>query len=163
MKLYYFGPMALMLILALACQSELKTPPPAPGGEEEPLSLPKVTVMNRIVPEDIRQDPFTLTKVEMPDQHILALEVSYSGGCQKHRFDLYFTTFFDTSTPEHVAALLAHNDHNDPCDSWQQQTLYFDLSPLAEAYRSHTGKTSGRLVIAFPDAKYEEQEIIYQF
>lgn len=90
-------------------------------------------------PDDWPQDPLALRGYWL-DGHILSLDVEHGGGCAHHEYDLVAWGGWMESFPVQVNVLLAHEDHDDPCDAIIRRTLQFDLTPLREAYwRSYGG------------------------
>jgi len=67
----------------------------------------------------------------------LYLQVSYSGGCRTHEFNLWKlppSIFVDL--PPRVTLLLAHEDNGDMCEAWITEWLVFSLKPLRERGKS---------------------------
>ena len=60
--------------------------------------------------------------------NILTIEVSYSGGCNEHEFQLYFDGTYMKSLPPKVNFILTHDDKGDVCRSMVEKKLNFDIS-----------------------------------
>lgn len=80
----------------------------------------------------------------------LAVEVTYSGGCQAHEIDVVFSGDWMESAPVQTTAWLTHEDRNDPCDALPTEIRLFDLTRLAAAYRS-----------SYPDAPAGERIVVH--
>ena len=78
-------------------------------------------------------DDFVFNYVELTGD-ILEISVSYGGGCEEHDFDLIFDGLFLESYPVIAPTLLSHDSHDDPCEAWITEILFFDLTPLKEYY-----------------------------
>lgn len=59
----------------------------------------------------------------------LHLTVSYSGGCARHRFDLWRLPVHSPDTKQ-FEVLLSHTSNDDPCDAWLTSELSFSLVPI---------------------------------
>jgi hypothetical protein len=60
----------------------------------------------------------------------LILNVSYSGGCEKHEFDLYFNGMYAKSLPVQANLHLFHNNNGDACRKLEMKELRFDISEM---------------------------------
>ncbi len=61
-------------------------------------------------------------------ENILEIEVSYSGGCAEHSFNLYTTGAYMKSLPPKLALLLIHDDGGDACRELKTEKLKFQLN-----------------------------------
>ena len=66
------------------------------------------------------------------DDGLLSIDVTYSGGCETHVFELCYDPVEPGNTPS-TTLHLTHFDNDDPCDGIMMETRVFDLYPLAEA------------------------------
>ena len=89
----------------------------------------------------------------------LAVTVSYSGGCQVHRFTLVASDSFLESDPVQLEVTLAHNANGDPCRAWLTEDRLFSLVPVKERFQSQY-QDSGRGVLLLEDAP---GELLYEF
>ncbi len=64
--------------------------------------------------QDAPKDPFIINKVRL-FKNILYFNISYSGGCIKHDFQLIASSFME-SDPVQVNVLLSHENNDDPYD-----------------------------------------------
>jgi hypothetical protein len=83
--------------------------------------------------DDWPRDAFTLGVVTV-DAAGLSAEVTYGGGCARHRMDLVAYGGWMESNPVQVNALITHDDGGDPCDAIVAETRTFDLGPLRAAW-----------------------------
>lgn len=63
--------------------------------------------------------------------NLLELNISYSGGCEEHTFELYGATIIQKSLPPKRSIFLYHNSNNDSCRELIEKELIFDISNLA--------------------------------
>jgi len=61
----------------------------------------------------------------------LHLQVSYSGGCREHEFNLWKLPP-NALEPPPVELMLAHEDNGDMCEAWITEWMAFSLRPLRE-------------------------------
>jgi len=62
---------------------------------------------------------------------ILEVVVQYSGGCDEHDFNAYFSGSWLKSMPPQAMVTLEHlNPKNDPCRKMVKDTFLFDATPL---------------------------------
>lgn len=72
----------------------------------------------------------------------LDLSVTHGGGCESHFYFLFMTPdVFSESDPVQAEIYLQHVDNGDACDALLSPHLKFDLTPIAELYRSSYGNT----------------------
>lgn len=62
----------------------------------------------------------------------LLLDIEFTGGCEQHRFNLYFNEVLMKSMPPKATLFLNHIDNNDKCESIVQKTLKFNIKKLKE-------------------------------
>jgi hypothetical protein len=73
---------------------------------------------------------FDINKVEIVGNYMI-FEVSYSGGCAKHDFELVGSSMVSKSNPPTRVIQLQHNNHNDKCKAIITEKLKFSISVLA--------------------------------
>lgn len=120
----------LFLVLSVSCSStkEANEGEEEKEGAEEQEAAPKVRILDdEELPEG--SDPFSYKELEM-DGDILRLIVSYSGGCEEHRFELFSKGHYSKSAPPSVDLHLFHDANGDACRSVIEDTLRFDVSLL---------------------------------
>ncbi len=78
-----------------------------------------------------QQDSFDIDGIAT-DGAILSVFVTYPGGCADHDFVLIGSNELAESYPPKMYTTLTHNANEDACEDIIQDTLTFDLSPIAE-------------------------------
>jgi len=92
-----------------------------------------------VEPESLQLDAFTLGEVRIDGKRLL-VDVSYSGGCAGHDFQLFMSAEFLESNPVQVNLWLQHEDNDDACDGIVSESLQFDLTPVLDRYRETYGR-----------------------
>jgi hypothetical protein len=92
---------------------------------------------------------FDLLKTSI-EGNILTIEVSYSGGCNEHEFQLYFDGNYMKSLPPKANFILTHDNKGDACRSIVNKTLKFDISKAQYAGQ----KEMMVMVDGFGEVKY---------
>jgi hypothetical protein len=64
----------------------------------------------------------------------LAIQISYTGGCRSHEFQLIDTGIATRSIPPQHLLSLVHVLSDDPCEALLTRILFFDLLPLKNKY-----------------------------
>ncbi len=77
--------------------------------------------------------PVTISHVEL-NKDTLEIDVTYSGGCEDHSFELLFNGQFAKSLPVQAHLVLYHNANKDQCKKLITEKLKFDVSALKENY-----------------------------
>lgn len=115
---------------------------------------PREATLVKEIPDS---DPISISNVQV-NGNTLQLNVSYSGGCEEHQFDLYGNFAVMKSMPPKRAIKLVHNANGDNCRELIEKTLKFDISEFAIT------QTSGSEIILLLDGyklpinyKYEEK------
>lgn len=72
---------------------------------------------------------FTIEGMKMVD-NLLHLNVSYSGGCEEHVFNLYTDQRYMKSYPPKLNLFLEHIDNNDRCRAMITKELVFDVTGI---------------------------------
>lgn len=67
------------------------------------------------------------------DRYWLKVEVSYSGGCAEHQFDMWWDGQWRKSIPPQAPMLLVYDNGGDTCRMLVSETLYYDLDDLVKA------------------------------
>ncbi len=78
---------------------------------------------------DQKTDAFRIKHMEQVGDFIL-IDVSYSGGCEEHTFDLISNGQFIATYPTELETILVHNANGDKCRSVVDERIYFDLKPF---------------------------------
>ena len=83
---------------------------------------------------------------------VLELSVAYSGGCEEHEFELCWPDqSFMESMPVQAMLEVLHTGPTDDCDAWIEETLYFDVTTMAEAYTVVYASETGEILLRFGD------------
>lgn len=91
-------------------------------------------------PDSIQLDPFDLNSIVIANNEII-LNLSYSGGCTGHDFELFMSpAAFMESNPVQANLFLRHNGHDDACDAYITTEVSFNLQPVAELYQQFYGR-----------------------
>ena len=85
------------------------------------------------------------------DGNVLNLDVTYSGGCKDHAFELIGSNIVAKSLPPQRAVLLVHHGNGDDCRELMGERLKFDIKNLAFEGKDVMLKINGY-----------NQEILYQ-
>jgi hypothetical protein len=105
----------------------------------EPVSYPQVRITD-ISPSSIHIAPFFLDTVTVTTDTI-SLDIGYGGGCQPHYFFLYMSpSAFMESHPVQANIYLRHVDNDDMCEAYIQESVAFDLRPMADLYWQEYGQ-----------------------
>lgn len=73
--------------------------------------------------------PFTMNTLKR-EGDILQLNISYSGGCSPHNFEIIWDGNVYTDDPCYMNLLVIHNSNNDSCESLITQTITINLMDL---------------------------------
>ncbi len=89
-------------------------------------------------PQTLQLAQFDLDSVSVTD-NLLAIDLTYSGGCRPHYFWAFMTpSTFAEGTPREANIYIRHSDY-DPCRAVITDRIYFNLSTVKEAYFSEFG------------------------
>lgn len=78
-----------------------------------------------------RSDPFDLHSVTITG-NIVAVTVSYSGGCMKHSFEIIWNEAFTDTSPSRTDFVIIHNANGDMCEAYIADTLTFEVTDLVD-------------------------------
>ncbi len=101
-----------------------------------------------------QSDPVTVLNATI-NGNILSIEVSYSGGCQDHEFNLTGSIAIMKSLPPKRAIKLMHNSNEETCRELITETLTYDIRKFAAT------ETSGSEIILLLDGYKEPLRYIY--
>jgi hypothetical protein len=94
-------------------------------------------------------DPINIEKVVIKGNKIL-IDVSYSGGCKDHEFQLIGSEMVAKSMPPQRAIILVHKANEDMCRAMIMKTLEFDISNLA-----YKQVKKDEIILNFNNEKYK--------
>jgi len=77
-----------------------------------------------------------LNKIRILDTEIigdiLQMKIEYSGGCEKHDFNLIFNGIWKKSMPPKITLFLEHKYEHEKCKSLVSKVIKFDIKKLKE-------------------------------
>ena len=91
----------------------------------------------------------------------LEINVSYSGGCETHKFTLVVSESFLESFPVQLHVSLAHNAMDDLCKAWLTEDYNFDLTLIKSMYQEAYRQEVGTIILRLKDAP--NIELVYKF
>ena len=74
-------------------------------------------------------DIYIINKVTRVEDNI-QINLSYSGGCKQHEFQIIWDGIVYTDDPCHMNLLLIHNGNNDECETLITETINVNLNEL---------------------------------
>jgi len=99
----------------------------------------KIVYLTWMAPSSIQVDQFDLNTAEF-SADTLELNVSYSGGCYDHSFNLFMSPpVFMESNPVQANLYLRHRGFDDPCDAIVSTDLKFDIKSVVGFYYAMYG------------------------
>jgi len=79
-------------------------------------------------------DPYFLNNSQR-NESILYVDVSYSGGCENHEFEVVWDGLIYETNPPQANILISHNANGDACEAFLSDTLTIDLNQVfGESY-----------------------------
>ena len=61
---------------------------------------------------------------------ILSLNISYTGGCKEHSFELISNGLYAKSLPPQITVYLKHQSNDDTCEKTIEKTITYNISKL---------------------------------
>lgn len=112
-----------------SCKNNGQKTATAPKEEAQPISVLKDIIVDSDRAPAAKPDFEVLEWTSIYDT--LHVVVRYSGGCEEHEFNAYFSGAWLKSLPPQAMVEIEHlNPKNDPCRSLVKDTLLFNLTPL---------------------------------
>lgn len=140
----------LSLLLMFGCASKNTF-------KKEYLLSDGVVLENNKIMESFKFDRYQLNNVKIVGDSII-INLSYSGGCRQHEFNLIAQNYFgDTELPE-VKLILAHDNKLDPCEAYLTKDHSFNLLPLKYEFFKLFGEKSGSIQL-----RLEDRNVNYDF
>ncbi len=102
-------------------------------------------------------DPFEIKNASIRSNE-LVFDVAYGGGCGEVDFSLLVSNSFMESFPVQTHAVLVLKD-NDTCKRKVTREICFDLTELAELYKSSYQTSKGSISISIPG----QSPVLYTF
>lgn len=98
---------------------------------------PKETMITATIGELSKtSDPMTISSIQI-DGNVMTVEVTYSGGCGEHSFQVIGSSTIAKSLPPIRSIQLVHNANKDECKKMIIQKIKVDISDLA--YKKESG------------------------
>jgi len=116
----------LFVLAALSCSNQKEVTSNTTEKKVQPLA--KKVVVERDY--DKKTDAFQIQSADVVEQQ-LHIEVSYSGGCEGHVFELFTDGLLMKSLPPKQNFFLKHYANKDACEQLIKETLVFDLTGSA--------------------------------
>ena len=117
--------LSALLSSQVACKSMKKPTTESPSDNRTKISA-SLQSSNDTKPSD----SFTIAAVRV-EENTLFVEVSYGGGCKKHRFECIGATSISKSLPPIRSVQITHFGDNDMCKALVYETIEIDISALA--------------------------------
>ncbi len=77
-------------------------------------------------------DPYVLNGVDVNGDTV-EISVSYSGGCEKHDFEVIWDGTIGMGNPPVMNLILIHHANGDVCEAWITESLFFSLAALTDS------------------------------
>lgn len=100
------------------------------------MDIVKVTAEIGTLEKDVVSDPITIDAVEIR-MNIMYIDVTYSGGCEKHEFRVVGSPMISKSMPAIRSVQLVHNANGDSCREQKKVKLEVYIDELA--YKKEAG------------------------
>ncbi len=159
---------ASLFLLTLGCEHVQNSMKPDPDDKAVSISSDDVdyvdipltgTVVIGEADDRFGNDDFELNSAVIVED-TLQISVSYSGGCEVHKFTLIVSEQFLESSPVQLPVSLAHNAMGDTCEAYPTETYHFDLTPIKTMYQNAYRQDTGTIILNLKDST---QELRYTF
>ncbi len=117
-----------VLFILFGCAQTRNTESSAKPGNDGP-------AMAELGDITVKGDPVTIDTAYVRG-HTLTIKMSYSGGCEKHFFDLRGSFLVMKTFPPKRSIKLIHRASGDSCREWISGSAEFDISDLAYEKKS---------------------------
>lgn len=119
----------LLTVLTVSCKN-VKPAPEKENGSSIILKANALEYSTIISGQSAKAgDSFDLDNVSVKDKKI-EVTVSYSGGCEKHSFEVIWDEKVTNTNPPGVNLVILHNSGGDNCKAYITEVLSFSLSEL---------------------------------
>ena len=126
-----------ILLMAMGCDDPT-SPSAGASAYVNADTLGEVRIAFDTDPEDWSDDPLQIDSARVTAD-VVEVFVTHGGGCAEHEYAAVAWSGWLESNPVQVGVLIAHDDHDDPCDALLFPELRFDLGPLKSAYEESYG------------------------
>lgn len=82
---------------------------------------------------------------------LVRLDLTYTGGCAAHHFELVATAWSVTEDGLRVELALTHDTGGDPCKALVRERLEFDLRPLLHELGDDLARAHGAVLLSLDD------------
>ena len=114
-----------LVLLYSECNSAKKGQLPA---KQDKIEHPGVIIDNSFMP-GYDKPTYNINSVTIAGD-ILSLNISYTGGCNEHSFELISNGLYAKSLPPQITVYLKHQSHDDTCEKIIEKTITYDISKL---------------------------------
>lgn len=118
----------VFILLATSCSKELTETSPKKNSDKLILrdqSIYESTLLN-LEQNIIDSDLFALHEVNVVDKK-LQIKVTYSGGCESHKFQIIWPEIMTMIYPPDFSVILMHDNNGDTCEAYFTEAITFDL------------------------------------
>ncbi len=102
-----------------------------------------------------RTDAYTISSARI-EGNTLYIDITFSGGCAWHKFELIGSPAVAKSLPPQRAIKLIHDNDNDSCESLVHETIEADIRELADS------PTSGSEIVLILDGYTKKLNYIFE-
>ena len=129
--------LSLLIFLVFGCEEEAS----------EPLTSERIKIIvgqetyddvsNKLTVGQSTSDAFEINNVDIVGD-LLQIDISYSGGCETHSFEMLWPENVDQIYPPVIPVILNHNSNNDLCEAFINEVLQVNLAGNILNYDSKT-------------------------
>ncbi len=116
------------VLLTVSCSTRKNQQKSVINKNQEMTVLLEPTVDNSFTIPKGKPD-YTINNAEIKDS-VLVLNISYSGGCKEHNFELMFNGMYMKSLPRKASLYLKHESNGDICKKLVLLELRYNLSSI---------------------------------
>ena len=95
----------------------------------------QISVDKTFTPDIKKQINYTIQNVSISGD-IINIDVSYSGGCKEHSFQLTTNGLYAKSNLPKINLYLSHNNNEDMCKKMIEETIHFDIKQIQTQSKS---------------------------
>ena len=98
------------------------------SGAQDKIEYPEVIIDNTFRPGN-NKSTYKIKSATIA-RNILSLNISYTGGCKEHSFELISNGLYAKSLPPQITTYLKHQSNDDTCEKIIEKTITYDISKL---------------------------------
>jgi hypothetical protein len=125
--------------------------------QDEYIGTDGIILGDNVNTDSFKFDSYRLNDLKLDGDSII-LNVSFSGGCREHEFNLIAKNYFGDSEAPKAELLLSHNSNFDPCEAYLTEEHSINLLPLKHEFYKKYGNENGSIRLVL-----EEKEVVYNF